>query len=227
LLEAPRASGLTFIEPAVEAEPVTAVVPQMRAPQAPVFTPVPLPPEEPEPAVAEPEPVVTEAMAELYASQGHLSAALDVYRELAMRDPSDPRFADRIVELEMFVGGGEVSAVQTFETVEPAAPDLPYLELAPEEIGETYVEEVAPPTAPSLDAMELTEGPSGEVPARGWHARETGGTPVGSWLSQVFAESLPTPAPAPVAEVELPAPAPLAESPISDVAPRGAPTRPA
>jgi hypothetical protein len=219
--------GLMFIHP-----PADEPAPPAPAPQAPVFTPAAaLPPEDPEPAVHEPEPVVTEAMAELYASQGHLAAALDVYRELAMRDPSDPRYADRIVELEMFVGGGDVSAVQTFEAVEPA----------PEEIGETYVESYepppaveplpmieldAPPVAASLDAMELTEAPGAApaAPASTWHSQETGGTPVGAWLSSVFAESLPAPAPARATPVP---PAPVAEVPVSDAAPRGAPTRPA
>src|SRR6478609_1987702 len=117
--------GLVFIDPPAASAP----------PQAPVFTPVPLPAEDLEPAVAEPEPVVTEAMAELYASQGHLTAALEVYHELAMRNPDDPRYADRIVELEMFVGGTEsVSAVQTFEPV-----DLP-VEAEPEDAGVAFLE---------------------------------------------------------------------------------------
>ena len=229
--------GLLFIHPPAD-EPAYAP-----APQAPVFTPAAaLPPEDPEPAVHEPEPVVTEAMAELYASQGHLSAALEVYRELATRDPSDPRYADRIVELEMFVGGGEVSAVQTFESVDPA----------PMEVGEEYLDvppmpvdmveeatdrpEVGPSAAPvaaSLEMMELTDGPEDgpevrpsaapAAPAAAtWHAEQTGGTPVGAWLSSVFAESLP----APVRTTPPPA-APVVEAPVSAVAPRGAPTRPA
>lgn len=210
--------GLVFIEPTAPT-----------APQAPAFIPAPLPAEDLEPAVAEPEPVVTEAMAELYASQGHLAAALDVYRELATRSPDDLRYADRIVELEMFVGGTEsVSAVQTFETV-----DLP--EPSVEEIAETYIEQApmpvdmaeeapAAPVAESIAAMELTEGADGSRAASGWHAESTGGTPVRSWLTNVFAEALPAPAPKAVPAAE-PAPAPVAQE--SDVAPRGAPTRPA
>jgi hypothetical protein len=200
--------GLTFIDPPVE-EPAPAP-----APQAPVFTPAAaLPPEDPEPAVHEPEPVVTEAMAELYASQGHLSAALEVYRELATRDPGDPRYADRIVELEMFVGGGEVSAVQTFEAAD--------LDISPMPVD--MVEELpAAPAAASLDAMELTEAPGAAPTASGWHSQQTGGTPVGAWLSSVFAESLPAPA----RTTPPPAAAP-ADAPVSAVTPRGAPTRPA
>jgi tetratricopeptide (TPR) repeat protein len=92
-------TDIAFIEPEV--------VPPAYSPppQAPVFTPAPMVAEEPEPAVAEPEPVVTEAMAELYASQGHFAEALEVYRQLAERDPHETRYADRMFELEMFAGG--------------------------------------------------------------------------------------------------------------------------
>jgi tetratricopeptide (TPR) repeat protein len=197
--------GLSFIEP-----------PAAAAPQAPVFTPVPLPVEELEPAVAEPEPVVTEAMAELYASQGHLVAALEVYRELAMRNPDDLRYADRIVELEMFAGGTEsVSAVQTFESVD--------LDVAPMPVDMMDEPSPAAPVAESIAAMELTESAEGKGAGPGWHAHATGGTPVSSWLAEVFAEALPVPSPKRPSLAE-----PAAEvAPDSDVSPRGAPTRPA
>ncbi len=53
-----------------------------------------------EPASAEPEPVLTETMAELYARQGHFGEALAVYRRLVERQPNDRRLADRVRELE-------------------------------------------------------------------------------------------------------------------------------
>jgi hypothetical protein len=53
-----------------------------------------------EPASAEPEPVLTETMAELYARQGHFGDALAVYRHLVERQPNDRRLADRVRELE-------------------------------------------------------------------------------------------------------------------------------
>src|SRR5688572_29291740 len=81
-------TDIAFIEPApaesAEAPSSPAYSPP---PQAPVFTPAPIAAEESEPAVAEPEPVVTEAMAELYASQGHFAEALEVYRQLVEREP--------------------------------------------------------------------------------------------------------------------------------------------
>ena len=179
---------LAYIEPS----------PELRVSmQVPFIAPAPMVPEDPEPAVAEPEPVVTEAMAELYAAQGHLVEALDVYRQLSARNPDDPRFADRIVELEMFVGG----AVPATQAPAMSAP------------------------ADSLDEMEL-------VPAPG--AAPSGRVTVGLWLAEVFAQALPAAGPqaheahqareVAVATTPLP-PAPVAA--VSDVAPLGAPTRPA
>jgi tetratricopeptide (TPR) repeat protein len=207
-------NDLAFIEPS----------PELRASiQAPRFTPAAMMAEDPEPAVAEPEPVVTEAMAELYASQGHLAEALEVFRQLAARDPDDHRFADRIVELEMFVGGSAAPAPAMSELVD-------------------MVEEAAPVPVPapadSLEEMELVPAPvmaSGNAAAG---ARVT----VGSWLADVFSQALPmgaAPVPAPAAapasaEVSPPlefitpvedlAP-PEPAAPVSDVAPKGSPTR--
>jgi tetratricopeptide repeat protein len=231
-------TDLAFIEPAPPGEAAWAPpVP----PQAPVFTPVPLAAEELEPAVAEPEPVVTEAMAELYSAQGHLAEALDVYRQLAARDPNDARYTDRIVELEMFVGGA------------PQLEEAPAL-MAPAPLMDT-----------SLDEMELVPPPA--VPAQR-HSAPSARVTVGNWLADVFAEALPgatpgastatapapaavpaappearisaplemidltpEPTPEPVMEEELASPTsslPMIDlSVVSDVAPLGAPTRPA
>ncbi|MGH7533411.1 MAG: tetratricopeptide repeat protein, partial [Gemmatimonadales bacterium] len=54
----------------------------------------------PPPGVPEPEPVVTEAMALLYVSQGLASEALAVYRALLQRAPGDTRLVDKVRELE-------------------------------------------------------------------------------------------------------------------------------
>lgn len=104
-------TDLAFIEPA---PPETEAMP--------AYTP---PPEDPEPAVTEPEPVVTESMAELYAAQGHLADALDVYRQLAARDPEEPRYQERIVELEMYVGGGVPAAPAPIPVITPVATAVP------------------------------------------------------------------------------------------------------
>ncbi len=75
------------------------------------------PPEvlEPAPAMPEPEPVVTESMAELYLQQGHPHEALAIYRELYLRQPDDDRLRDRVADLE--------AAAAPAEAAREAAPD--------------------------------------------------------------------------------------------------------
>lgn len=63
------------------------------------------PDEAAEAPMGEPEPVMTETMAELYARQGHTGEALRVYRSLAEKHPGDSRLRDRIRELEARGGG--------------------------------------------------------------------------------------------------------------------------
>lgn len=53
----------------------------------------------------EPEPVVTETMAELYANQGLLGEARDIYRQLVAQRPGDPALARRLAELETAAAG--------------------------------------------------------------------------------------------------------------------------
>ncbi|MCH7935136.1 MAG: hypothetical protein IIC36_14180 [Gemmatimonadetes bacterium] len=52
------------------------------------------------PSVEEPEPLVTQTMAEVYVKQGLIGAALKVYRELLAQRPEDPELLARIAELE-------------------------------------------------------------------------------------------------------------------------------
>ncbi len=46
----------------------------------------------------------TRSLAEVYAQQGHVSTALEIYRGIQQRDPSDQEIADRIAELEASLG---------------------------------------------------------------------------------------------------------------------------
>jgi hypothetical protein len=50
--------------------------------------------------VGEPEPILTETMAELYAQQGHREEALRVYRILVEQSPADDRLRQRMRALE-------------------------------------------------------------------------------------------------------------------------------
>ncbi len=57
------------------------------------------------PSTEEPEPVVTQTMAEVYVRQGLIGSALKVYRELLAQRPEDPQLLSRIAELESGVPG--------------------------------------------------------------------------------------------------------------------------
>jgi tetratricopeptide (TPR) repeat protein len=104
---------------------------------APSFTPAseatPVEPSEPVSPLAEAsareetpasgsEIFVTETMADLYLSQGHLDSALDIYRRLQEHRPDDARLAERIREVESRASG-RASRVATPEV--PAAPTAP------------------------------------------------------------------------------------------------------
>ena len=52
------------------------------------------------PVVQEPEPVITETMAEVYARQGLIAEARDVYRKLIEQRPRDAGLRQRLAELE-------------------------------------------------------------------------------------------------------------------------------
>lgn len=52
------------------------------------------------PAVAEPELVVTETMAEVFLRQGHIAEAITVYRELVRRGPGTEHLHGRLADLE-------------------------------------------------------------------------------------------------------------------------------
>jgi Flp pilus assembly protein TadD len=125
---------------------------------------------EPEPAVMDPAPVMTETMAELYARQGHLNEALRVYRALAERQPNDARLRQRIQELEARSAstaprrmtyaaaetGGE-SVESFFRALAQARPGGAGAERPDEEAG-------AAPTRPASDPLSLS-AIFGEEPA--------------------------------------------------------------
>lgn len=112
--------------PPVEAAPAEPVL------AAPVIEPAPVPPP-PQPVAAaplpiiyppaegqaadvdeivaggEPEPILTETMAELYLRQGHRHEALRVYRQLAARTPGDVHLRERVAELAASVAEGSAA----------------------------------------------------------------------------------------------------------------------
>lgn len=46
----------------------------------------------------------TRSLAEVYAQQGHVSIALEIYRRMQQRNPSDGQVAERMTELEARLG---------------------------------------------------------------------------------------------------------------------------
>ncbi|MDH3290779.1 MAG: tetratricopeptide repeat protein [Gemmatimonadota bacterium] len=84
-------------EPMAEAVPAA---PDKEVEELPLILPEEVSADLDEPAIREPEPVVTETMAELYASQGLYAEARDIYRELLDQDPHDARLRERLEELE-------------------------------------------------------------------------------------------------------------------------------
>lgn len=124
---APETAAEQWAPEAMSREPLAAdPVPQ---PQKSWTAPVAEPPRR-----AEPELVVTESMAELLLRQGHPGEALTVYRHLESRREGDPRFLEKIAELERVTAepepsparaGGEQARVQP-AAPEPAAPAPAY-----------------------------------------------------------------------------------------------------
>jgi hypothetical protein len=74
--------------------------PSLGRPSAEVEPPVAEPVSAEPPREPEPDLVVTESMAELLLQQGHPVEALTVYRHLAGREGAEPRFQERIADLE-------------------------------------------------------------------------------------------------------------------------------
>lgn len=106
-----------------------------------------------EPSIREPEPVVTETMAALYASQGLYSEARDTYRKLLARDPSNARLRSLLEEVDGLAAGakfepasrrdryaaaarGAMSVGQLLQDLASAAPeDGPVARIAREDAG--------------------------------------------------------------------------------------------
>ncbi len=68
----------------------------------------------PGPAEGESRPIATKTLAELYASQGDVDAAVATYREVLARDPGDEEARERLRQLlgrEERAGGGQEAAL--------------------------------------------------------------------------------------------------------------------
>jgi hypothetical protein len=192
----PLDADVSPIEAEQPAEPVPEPAAEYISPlplerAAPWAAPVAEPPRRPEADL-----LVTESMAELLAEQGHAAEAITVYRHLESRSSGEPRFAEKIAELE--------HAAAT-RAPEPAAAAEPIATLA------------AQPPRPAYSVLE-TRGqsvqaflrgvfggrlPAGSVSSHAEPVRTTAADPEGAptrpahdslSLSSVFGEeSTPTP----------------------------------
>lgn len=140
------------------------------------YQPEPAPEPVAEVPLPEPEPVVTESMAELYARQGHVAEAMNVYQTLLAQQPNDPRLLERLRALEqqraagsrrlsyvaLDTGGESVeSFFKSLAGARPAGADAPPVE----DDGS------GAPTRPARDPLSLS-AIFGEEPAAAQRAPE-------------------------------------------------------
>lgn len=187
--EPPAPLKLIFPEEASEPEP-----PRVRRISEEVrHQPEPVPAPEPVAEAPEPEPVVTESMAELYARQGHVAEAINVYQTLLAQQPNDPRLLGRLRALEqqraagsrrlsyvaMDTGGESVeSFFKSLAGARPAGSDAPPVE----DDGS------GAPTRPARDPLSLS-AIFGEEPAAAQRSPEAAprtGTPDAFSFDQFF-----------------------------------------
>ncbi len=118
--------------------------------------------------VEEPEPVITETMAEVYAKQGLIAEARDVYQKLLAGRPGDPAIVARLAELDSgappaFGAAGRLEdsardfLVGILSARPPAsAPDSPPVTEALPAAAETSVQELSEERTPLETAFEDT-----------------------------------------------------------------------
>jgi tetratricopeptide (TPR) repeat protein len=147
------------------------------------------------PAVAEPDLVVTETMAEVLLSQGHLAEALTVYRELVRRSPDASHLTTRVADLE---------ARQATTPAAPARPVYTARETGGQSVADLFHGLLAArPGDPPTRWPARTE-PSAEPPPENASATRPAGEPLS--LGSVFGDEPPPVAPAIRNSTEAPAP---------------------
>jgi len=152
-------------------EPATASVPAPADDLKIIYPPTPAPSAElDEPALGgEPEPVVTETMAELYLRQGLRHEALRVFKLLSDRAPGDLHLRERVGQLE--------SELAAFSSSRRAAAAITAAATGGESVGSffhgllgspvgTSAKAAAPPSPASVEAMEPSRGGAPTRPAQ-------------------------------------------------------------
>jgi tetratricopeptide (TPR) repeat protein len=180
-----------------EPEPASAPAPPQYMPPSPMERAAPwaAPVAEP-PRRVEADLLVTESMAELLAQQGHAAEALTVYRHLESRSAGEPRFAEKIAELEQAAATRAPEPAGVAEPVPTATPEPPRPAYS---VLETHGQSAQA----FLRGVFGTRLPAGSVSSHPEPARTTAADPDGAptrpahdslSLSSVFGEeSTPTP----------------------------------
>jgi hypothetical protein len=203
----PAAEAVTEPEPEPVAEAVTEPEPEPEPEPVAEAVREPEPEPEPLPSPEEPEPLVTETMAEVYVKQGLVGEALGVYRALLARRPGDAGLEARIAELEQKrapaaaepegssylaseTGGRSTRAFlrAVLESGAGQATDAPSPAPLPEE---------PTPMESAFDAPDDAEAIPGAP---------TGPAPDGTSLASVFGDEPPPPLPGPERAPQAPGP---------------------
>lgn len=136
-----------------------------------IYPPTPAPAaESDEPAVGdEPEPVVTETMAELYLRQGLRHEALRVFKQLADRSPGDLHLRERVTQLEADLAAFSISrrAAATITAAATGGESVGsfFQGLLGSPVGSS-AQAPAPPSPSSVEAMEPSRGGAPTRPAQ-------------------------------------------------------------
>ena len=182
-------------EPGHEAAAAPAVAEYVPPPPMERAAPWAAPVAEP-PRRVEADLLVTESMAELLAEQGHVPEALTVYRHLESRNAGEPRFAEKIAELEH---AAATRAPDLAAVAEPVATPMPEPPRPAYSVLETHGQSVQA----FLRSVFGGRLPAGSVTSHPESARTAAADPDGAptrpahdslSLSSVFGEeSTPTP----------------------------------
>jgi hypothetical protein len=110
---------------------------------------------------------VTETMADLYLSQGHVDSALDIYRRLLEHRPDDSRLAERIREVESQASGRAARAATPEAQAETIAPRGPTIrEFLVSLVGsKPSISDFAPSVAADADPVVSEEAIGGTIDA--------------------------------------------------------------
>jgi len=172
-------------------------------------------PETPLVLEAEPEPVVTETMAELYARQGLVNEAREVYQQLLVQRPGDPGLTKKLADLEREMLGAHGRRTGTFSAGATGGQSARALLGEILSAGPAVIAAPPPPAAPEVTiqtrAVKLPESaapePMDEAFGEGDGEDDVGGAPTQPAadevsLSSVFGDgpSAPTTAPSPAPE---------------------------